>query len=161
MATQYTAGIVQGQKWTAAIANQIGAPWESYTPVLTATTTNPTLGTGSTTNGWYTRIQNFVMGIAYFAFGSSGAAAGSGDYFISLPVTANTTNGGGIISGFLWIYDSSAATGYSAIAQTSSGGAVAQFYKSTGAATIAIGAANPMTFAASDQLRFEFIYQAA
>lgn len=160
MATQYTAGLAQGQKLTAAIMNQIGATWEAYTPALTASVTNPTLGTGSTTYGYYTRIQKFVMGIAYFAFGSAGTSAGSGDYYISLPVSATTTAGQNIITGYAWLYDASAAAGWSAISQTYTA-TTAGFYKSTGDATITIGSGNPFAWAANDQFRYEFIYQAA
>ena len=52
MATQYTAGITQGQAWTAAIANQIGATQETWAPTWTAATTNPAIGNGSL-NGRY------------------------------------------------------------------------------------------------------------
>jgi len=42
MATQYTAGLTAGQVLTAATMNQIGAAWETWTPALTASNTNPT-----------------------------------------------------------------------------------------------------------------------
>jgi hypothetical protein len=70
----------------------------SYTPVLTATTTNPTLGTGSSVTGWYVHFGSISSADEYVVvgfqvvFGTSGAAAGSGTYRISLPVTASTTS---------------------------------------------------------------------
>lgn len=158
MATQYTAGLAQGQVLTAEIMNQIGAAWETYTPALTSTGTAPTLGTGSVTQGYYTRINKLVIATAYFAFGTSGTSAGTGDYYISLPITsvaATAANRGNV-----WLYDASAATGWSAIFQISSTTTV-QMYKQTGDATIAIGAANPFAWAANDQLRALIIYEAA
>jgi hypothetical protein len=87
MATQYTAGIVQGQKWTAAIANQIGAAWETWTPTFT-----PSSGTfTSTTTSYarYGRIQNIVFGSVDMTITSIGT--GSGVLVFTLPVTAKYT----------------------------------------------------------------------
>ena len=74
--------------------------WTSWTPALTASTTNPTLGTGSTTVGEYLQIGKLVFATFTIAFGSSGVNAGSGDYRISLPIAANTNarNLGGTLS---------------------------------------------------------------
>lgn len=63
----------------------------TYVPALTAATTNPTLGTGSTQAGFYYRLGDWIIGEARIRFGSSGAAAGTGLYAISLPITANAT----------------------------------------------------------------------
>lgn len=60
----------------------------AYTPALTAGTTNPTLGSGSVTSGQYTQVGKFVVGYFYISFGTSGTAAGTGNYFVSLPVAA-------------------------------------------------------------------------
>ena len=158
MATQYTAGLTTGQVLTAATMNSIGAAWESYTPALTATITNPTLGTGSTAQGAYTRINKLVIGMAYFAFGSSGTNAGSGDYSVSLPITSVASSA--LNRGFTWLYDASAATGWAAVNQISTTTTLIM-YKATGDATIAIGSANPFAWAANDQIRVQFIYEAA
>jgi len=53
MATQWTAGTTSGQVLTAATLNTIGAVWETWTPALTASTTNPNLGTTGTSVGRY------------------------------------------------------------------------------------------------------------
>jgi hypothetical protein len=63
------------------------AAWTTYTPALTATTTSPTLGTGSAAAGRYIRIGKTVHFFASITFGSSGVAAGSGTYQVSLPVS--------------------------------------------------------------------------
>ena len=160
MATQYTAGLTTGQVLTAATMNSIGAAWESYTPALTATTTNPTLGTGSSLGGAYARIQTMVVGWAYFAFGSSGTSNGSGDYRVSLPVTAKTSSNSGIIMGPVWMYDSSATAGFDGIGQLITSTTMG-ILKGVGTSPITINATNPFTWAANDQIRVFFIYEAA
>ena len=86
-----------------AIETQLVGAWTSYTPTLTAMTTNPTLGSGSSATGYYKRLGHRVTGYANIAFGSSGAAAGSGAYLILLPVApVNRTQPIGI--GYLMDY---------------------------------------------------------
>jgi hypothetical protein len=66
---------------------QIGAG--SHTPVLTATTTNPVLGSGSSVAGRYLRFGGYMC--TYWGkirFGTSGVSAGSGSYLVSLPFPA-------------------------------------------------------------------------
>ncbi len=75
MATQYTAGITQGQVWTAAIANQIGAAWETWTPTIS--TTAGTITTGVTNYARYGRIQNLVYGAFSYTITTAGTAAGA------------------------------------------------------------------------------------
>lgn len=71
----------------------INAAWTAYTPALTASTTSPTLGTASAAIGKYTQIGKLVFGYATVTFGTSGTAAGSGTYFISVPtVSVNPSN---------------------------------------------------------------------
>src|SRR5688572_17632849 len=90
----------------------------SYTPALTASTTNPTLGTGSGQQGRYYRdpITGLVWGQARIAFGTSGTNAGSGTYRISLPTAVDNLSGSGVsgnadVMGFGIVRDSSASTG--------------------------------------------------
>ncbi len=81
------------------------AAWASHTPVLTAATTNPTLGSGSVQQGRYLPVGKMVIYRFLIQFGSSGAAAGSGRYRVSLPVNAAavdpddiyTTMGSGVL----------------------------------------------------------------
>ena len=103
MATQYTAGLTQGQKLTAAIMNQIGAAWETWTPVVS----QPGAITHTLTFARYTRIQKLV--VATFSVAITGAGTAGNALSISLPITANTTtNAHG--SGFL--YDASTTVMY-------------------------------------------------
>lgn len=83
----------------------------SYTPVLTASTSNPTLGSGSSQLGFYIQTGNITHYWFRVAFGTSGTAAGTGNYQISLPVDcsfviATQAAGAG------WIYDSSGTDRY-------------------------------------------------
>lgn len=156
MATQWTAGTTAGQVLTAATLNTIGAAYETWTPALTAATVNPTLGTGSTTVGRYGRINKTVYGDASFVFGTSGVAAGTGAYYISLPVTAqNATPPIGIG----WILDASAGLLRHVVVQMDTTSRVALYLENT--ITFGVGAANPWTWAASDQIRINFQYEAA
>jgi len=69
---------------------QVGS-YLSYTPQLTASVTNPTLGTGGVATGSYCVIDEMVHYIAYFKFGTSGYSAGNGIHYVSLPVAASTS----------------------------------------------------------------------
>jgi hypothetical protein len=61
----------------------------TYTVALTATTTNPTLGSGGGTIGKYTLRNGIWCDVRFtIKFGSSGASAGSGQYLINLPFTS-------------------------------------------------------------------------
>ena len=108
MATQWTAGTTSGQVLTAATLNTIGAVGEGYVPALTATTTNPTLGTGSFADGRYQLIQKRVFLEGAIFFGSSGAAAGSGSYRISVPAAVSIKSNNSPI-GFGVFFDASAS----------------------------------------------------
>lgn len=65
--------------------------WSSWTPALTAVTTNPTLGTASSTVGRYIKVGKTIIGWGRITFGTSGTNAGSGTYKLSLPVAAHAT----------------------------------------------------------------------
>ena len=69
----------------------VGTSWANWTPALTATTTNPTLGTGSVATGRYFQLGKLVVANFKIQFGTSGTSAGSGAYRVSLPVACSTT----------------------------------------------------------------------
>ena len=76
-------------KWNASFWEVVAGSRTSHTPVLTASSSNPTLGTGAIALGWYTFSPGSTLTYSfYIQFGSSGTSAGSGQYQISLPVTA-------------------------------------------------------------------------
>ena len=83
MATQYTAGIVQGQKWTAAIANQIGAAWETWTPTVTAAV--GTITSYAVNSARYARIQSIVY--VYVDVTVTNNGTGATALYFTMPVT--------------------------------------------------------------------------
>lgn len=77
--------VYTGSAWST-IGPILGAG-TAWTPALTASVSNPTLGTGSSTTGVYFRLGRLVIAYGRVLFGTSGAAAGSGTYQLSMPVT--------------------------------------------------------------------------
>lgn len=75
-------------------ASKLTSTTTAYTPALTASTTNPSLGAG-TAEGRYLRVGNWLFGTIAVQFGA-GMSAGSGQYFISTPVTARSAT---VVSG--------------------------------------------------------------
>jgi hypothetical protein len=162
MATQWTAGTTDGQVLTAATLNTIGAVGVSYVPALTAVTTNPTLGTSSFADGRYQLIQKraFVEGAIYF--GTSGAAAGTGDYRISVPSAVSIRSNNSPI-GYGLFYDASA--GYTfyplqafIISPTTFSLVVASPAYTAGSV---LSATVPVVPTNSDQIRFTLCYEVA
>ena len=83
-----------------------------YTPTLGATTTPPTLGSGSSAQGWYVYLPGpSVHFVFVIRFGTSGAAAGSGSYTVTLPVTSAIPLGSAVHSavGSLMLADASSS----------------------------------------------------
>ena len=153
---------VAGNVLTAAQMNGIGE-WTSYTPVLTASVTNPTLGTGGSSVGEYARIQNFIFYRFTITFGTVGVNAGSGSYFVSLPVTATAIGNFYTASvGQTSFFDSSANTPYFANGWQASTTNLQLLYQ-TGFNGAVAGITNvtPVTPAANDVISGYVIYKAA
>lgn len=139
--------------------NAIGV-WNSWTPVLTATTTNPTLGTGSVQSGNYIKYGQMLIVEGRITFGTSGVAAGSGSYLISVPPsTTITPTSAAIPLGQARILDSSAVTIGIANVYYQDGTHVGLNMPSTttvgGFGTVTH--ATPMAWAASDSIDFKFM----
>ena len=153
-----------------AIETQLVGAYDAYTPTLTASTTNPTLGSGSSATGYYKRLGHRVEGYASILFGSAGVAAGSGYYGLLLPVEpVNRPHAIGI--GYLVDYSdnvrflvaSAAVSPPLWAANTSKAVIVVSNAAGAGFATGAnpVGAAAPWTWAENDQLLVTFSYEAA
>jgi len=155
MATQYTAGLSSGQVLTAATMNSIGATGNSYTPAWTASTTNPVIGNGSI-SGNYQQINKWVVGQIFIICGST-TTYGSGFYRFSVPVNISVNAS---TMAYLQLLDGSA--GYSAYIGMGipviSGGNTIEF-RTHGAGTFTPTV--PITMANTDQIRIQFIYEAA
>lgn len=133
--------------------------WTAYTPTLTASTTNPSLGTGPTQLGRFTRIGRTVIGTAKLKFGTS-PSAGSGFYRVSLPFTPPSSVDPSEPIGGGYVYDSSAdaLTTVQFFVQNATTTTVMFFTGPTGAYFVT--GAIPFTFAASDQIVVHFTYEA-
>jgi hypothetical protein len=158
MATQWTAqGITSGAVLPAATLQSIGAVWETYTPTLTASTTNPNIGTTGIASGRYARVNKIVVGQASFTFNGAGIAAGLGFYFCSLPITAQAA---GVAAGVANAIDVST---FASIQNSLSTDTTTRLIGiGTGGASLA-GSIQSTTFvwAAGDFIRFTFCYEAA
>jgi hypothetical protein len=134
-----------------------GSAWTAYTPTLTATSSNPTLGTGSTRTGAYMQIGKMVTVRVTIKFGTSGTAAGSGTYEVSLPVTAKTITVGRQ-QGSATFFDNS-ATDFGNGAVFIDNGATTKAKLSMDSTVVTNSA--PWTWGANDQLDFTLTYEAA
>jgi hypothetical protein len=134
----------------------VGATFSTWTPALTASVTNPTLGTGSNASGRYGQTNKIIYGDAWILFGTSGTNAGNGFYFLSLPVTA--TNVGSVI-GHGFAYDSSTAVLRFVTVALDTSTRVGLQIDNT--ATYGVSHFTPWAWGASDQIRIRFVYEAA
>lgn len=160
---------VAGETVTAALLNShlrdnllaIGQAWTSYTPALTASSVNPTLGTGSTASGAYIAAGKLIVVSIQIKFGTSGTAAGTGTYRISLPVAAVTTRP--VLAGAAYLFDSSGTAMAAPVPHIQSSTTLDFIYPvawPSGAFTT-VGAALPWAWAASDELNVSVVYQGA
>jgi hypothetical protein len=136
--------------------------WQSYTPTLTASVTNPGLGTGGSATGRWAQDAKTVTASGVIHFGT-GATFGSGTYSISLPVPSHDMNTG--ISGTVVVLP--ATGGFWGVGwATSSGSAFLIFLSgsATGAGTAALaGGTTPIgsAWGAGAEIRWNLTYEAA
>lgn len=146
-------------------AEAVGTPgaWSTYTPALTATTTNPTLGTGGSfeTTGRYEQVGKTVRFSIIVRFGTAGVAAGSGSFRVSLPVAARSVPLGSlsstVIEGGGYVQDDNAGLHYHVVPELITTTTVALIRD--GAAAVTHNA--PFAWAASDSIRISGTYEAA
>jgi hypothetical protein len=134
--------------------------YNSNTPSLTASSSNPTLGSGSVANGRYIQINKLVYYFGRVIFGSSGVAAGSGDYRVSLPINWGAPIGSDVC-GVAWLVH---AGNYAQPLCRFDGSAVGYFimplvgtWPATGGSNV--GAAVPWTWAANDEIHWAITYE--
>ena len=157
MATQYTAGLIDGTALPAATLNSIGAPWETYTPTWTTSGTQPVLGNGTLT-GRYCRINRLIVVQIAFAYGST-TTGGTNKWLFSLPFT-NTTNLSPFFPiGFGYIQDSSTANTYVIVGDRSNtADKVGPRYSGVGNFGD-VSQTVPYTWAVNDSLVMECVYE--
>jgi hypothetical protein len=80
--------------------------WQSFTPTLTATAGNPSIGNGSASSR-YSQHGKVVSYFGNIVYGNSGQSAGNGIHLINLPVTAALAVANGANWGTVQAYDTS------------------------------------------------------
>lgn len=136
---------------------------DTYTPALQATTTNPTLGSGATTTADYILRNGFVRVGFTIQFGTSGTAAGSGTYRVTLPpdlgLDADWQDNRAL--GQAFVSDSSAGAGgfYMFFVRTSSSSPDTVVFHTSASPSAAVTHAAPFAWAANDYLRGSFEYK--
>lgn len=130
--------------------------WTSYTPTLTASTTNPT---NWTQTGYYMRAGKLVICRFVLTAGAS-VTAGSGTYRIALPVNANTTVGVG--PSMAYAFDSSASAILHPRISIDNTAYIGLWYPATwpSGTNTAVGNAT-YTWAVNDQIAGALVYEAS
>lgn len=139
-----------------------------FDPVLDATTTPPTLGTGGVAWGEYTAIGPLTYVTVDIRFGSAGVAAGSGTYRFPLPRPAITDATNFRMLAGTWRGSQQQAVGGTTLSTTdlilSSGlASFAARYPATwptGTETAVTNAA-PWAWAANHRITYAVVYEAA
>lgn len=134
----------------------VGSAWQTYTPTLTAVTTNPTLGSGSTSTGRWIRVGKLVIAIFTIEFGT-GMNAGSGAYHVALPTAAGSTfDNTGFRFGHIHMTDEGT---------TRQGGAAPHLVDATkfqilqGNSALTVGHGQPWAWAAGDEIHGVLVYE--
>ena len=153
-----------------ALGIPVTGPYTAYTPSLSGSSSNPTLGAGSSATGYYSQQGKRVWGYGQIVFGSSGTNAGSGFYGVALPVEPINRDVP-IGTGFMVDASDSYRIELTALAVAISFWASATskgiFHVSTGAGAgvltgaTPVGAASPWVWDAGDIIGFQFDYEAA
>lgn len=131
--------------------------WTSYTPSLTASTTNPNLGSTGSTSGAYMQIGKMVYGRAKFTFGGTGISAGSGVYYLSLPISSAVA---GWTIGVAFAQDDSTGARQVLTCWLNNSSRIEFMYDGASGYPGATATA-PWVWAANDFLACEFTYEAA
>jgi hypothetical protein len=121
---------------------------------LTASTTNPTLGTGGAVTMDYRRDGDECEVIAQFLFGTAGTAAGSGTYRLSLPFNAHASQVGWPV-GEAALNDTGTEV-YRTVKMSNA--AYVEMYSEAGSA---VTHASPVAWGVSDFGRLKFRYRVA
>lgn len=91
------------ETYNSALALWFGGAWTAYAATLTASVTNPNLGTTGFIAAAYTKTGRTINWRFLAQTGGTGIAVGSGTYSVLLPV-APAASGGDTIVGSGWVY---------------------------------------------------------
>ncbi|MEU2062911.1 hypothetical protein [Streptomyces sp. NPDC013455] len=156
---------VVGETVSAAIMNQeirdqfnsMFAAWTAYTPVWTASTTNPVLGNGTLT-GRYMKFGRTVVCHINLTTGST-TTYGSGNYNWTLPFQA--ANAGASIVGTAHLLGTDRWNGSIVISPNASNCSAFLSTSSTNTRIDFMTPTRPETLAAGAQVRLTFVYESA
>jgi hypothetical protein len=151
MATQWTAGLVDGVPLPAATLNTIGAAWESYTP----TVSQPGAITFTTSYSKYCQLQKIVIVENFLNI--TGTGTGGNAIRVTLPIASTLS---GACYGSAFFYDASANNTYNLTVLHGSATDVVFFYNLVGASSN-FGTAPNIPLGNNDQIRFSIVYEAA
>lgn len=140
-----------GSDWVAGVP--FGA-WTSYTPVLTASTTNPTIGS-SVWDAAYCQIGKTVHVRLKLTLGA-GFAVGSGAYIFSLPI-APKSGTECTVSG---LYTDTSLSNVYRVVGIIAGSVINRSYVADGSSAF-LSNISPVAPASSDIYRYTFSYEAA
>jgi len=144
-----------GAVLTAAQMNSV-SEWTSYTPQWTSSGTQPVIGDGVLL-GKYLRINKFIMAEMTLITGGT-TTFGTGQYRLSLPITAKAPLWNYANAGMGRIFDASAVQAYWTAALFFAGATTyVAFTTSFGTVTNTV----PMTWGVSDELTVQVMYEAA
>lgn len=129
----------------------------AYTPIWTASTSNPTLGDG-TLQGRYIQVGKLVVVFINFVFGST-SSFGVGNHYLSLPFEAQSS-GGGKFDGFARFRDEGIANYFriAGIATTLSSTQITLFVSLTGNDNNWTPT-SPFSMASGDNLVIQLMYE--
>lgn len=138
------------------LASELGTS-TAYTPIWTASTSNPTLGDG-TLQGRYIQVGKLVVVFINFVFGST-SSFGVGNHYLSLPFEAQSS-GGGKFDGFARFRDEGIANYFriAGIATTLSSTQITLFVSLTGNDNNWTPT-SPFSMASGDNLVIQLMYE--
>jgi hypothetical protein len=137
--------------------------WTTYTPAITGSVSNPTLGSGSQQLGRSTQLGKVLIANFNIAVGGAGYTNGSGIVRISLPANANAawaaTN---LVGGEGWFFDSSAGSIYLLSWEVGATVGIAEArWNAAGGASTGFQYTTPVTIAQGDVITGRLMYEAA
>lgn len=132
-------------------------PWTSYTPTLTATTTNPTIGNGTLTGFYKLLDPKTCLVRIYWQFGST-SAAGSGTYSFAIPFTSASVGGNQVMAG---VFTDSGTGFYACVGRIAASATTLGVTVADSAGGRSLTEANPVAWATNDSIGLEGIYEIA
>lgn len=131
---------------------------QTYTPTLTGSGGNPTLGSGNERYGYYWQIGNLTVVNVRIQVGTTSFANGSGDVICSLPDSMAPAPAGQIICVGNGFYLDTSASDVFALGVISNTATTVKF-RHHNVTTPILGYAAPATWGQSDEISFSLFYQ--